>query len=1481
MYFLTVIITLLLVISLLVRHPFSQTVLAKIATTYLTNKLQTKVNIDRLEITSLKSLILKNLLINDQRNDTLLFTGKFSVNLKEYNFRISRFDIAKINLTEADIRLRKYKETNELNLNFILDYLRKDTLSVKSVPIKDSITIEKKILQLSLDGLTISNSKFIFEDQTKERKHAWIDFRDIEAHINHLNMSDVFLENDTLMVDIKQISLYEKSGFQIDSLKCQFKFSPNILQAQNLKLKTPVNDIDLDLTFSYNNLKDYNDFIPNINIQSTIRPSVINLVEVGYFAPVMFQMDNQMKISGDIKGTVDNFKAKDFKFAYGGTTQFRGNVQMNGIPDMKETFSHLSIEDFFTTVEDVRRLNLPIPGSHINLPEVLTNLGNIKVKGKFTGFYNDFVSYGSFQTDIGDVNTDILMVVNSNEDIEYQGKIAANDFNLGQLFNIQDYVKKLDVNAEIVGSGVTFDNMKISMNGIIDSLEFFNNQYNQIIIAGGLTDKKFEGGVDISDDLGNLDFNGIIDYSQHIPSYNFTATLADAQLQKINLSDRDSSISLSTSLNINLIGDQIDDMQGIIMIDSTRYTELGETYVMNDFTLSITRDESRYSLIRLYSDFIDAAIEGDIYLLELPKQFYRIGNQYLDTLFSIKHILDSTLNTQDFIFDIQLKNTNPITRLFLPELEIAKESQLVGGYNSIINNFFLDVYSEEIKYNGTVAKNLSLETYTHEDGFFASTMADKILLSDSIYMDNVKTTFRARNDSVLFAINWDNENQNYDDHGEFEGYLSIFNPRKMELKFDQGTLTINDMLWKINSSNLLQIDSTQIDFQNVAFSNDVQAINVNGKITENTSDTLQIGFADFDLELLQPLLRRIKIDAGGQINGEVQIMDIYNSPSFLSDLKISNFYFNKEKLGEAIIKSTWNPINEAFNIYGEIIYTGNIGKTKTLEAKGTYYPNRKDNNYDILFTLNNYKLNTLQPFVTSFSSRIEGMATGKAKLSGSKEKPQLLGEINLLRTQIKIDYTNVVYSLADKVYLDDNVIYFEDITVYDSLNNTAKASGLIYHDNLSDFRLDLEFDVDNLIGFHTTRAQNEMFYGSAFATGRVNLYGPIDNLNLDIIAKTERGTNVKLPVSYGTEVTENDYIVFINKDADTLADKPDYRAEMNGLSLYLDLSINNNADIQMFLPYSMGNIQGRGNGDIKMTVDPAGEFTMDGEYIINRGSFFLTLQSILNRNFEIRRGSKITWSGDPYNAEINLKAVYKVKTKLGQFAPEQDSATRVPVDCVIALSNRLLNPEIKFTVEFPDLKDDTKQFIYARLDTNDQAMMSQQMISLLVLNSFTDPSGTSGGVGFNTFSLLTNQLNNWLSGISNDFDIGINYRPGDQLTKQEVEVALSTQLFDERVLVDGNLGVRENEQTQKTTDFVGEVTVEVKITPDGRFRAKAFNKSNNDYLYKSYAPYTQGIGVFYTQEFNRIRDLFKKRNKKDKPKKDKEPEPEEQSMLHE
>jgi hypothetical protein len=506
------------------------------------------------------------------------------------------------------------------------------------------------------------------------------------------------------------------------------------------------------------------------------------------------------------------------------------------------------------------------------------------------------------------------------------------------------------------------------------------------------------------------------------------------------------------------------------------------------------------------------------------------------------------------------------------------------------------------------------------------------------------------------------------------------------------------------------------------------------------------------------------------------------------------------------------------------------------------------------------------------------MATGNVFIRGSKTKPEITGEINLIRAAMLIDYLNVKYFFADQLKFDRNRFYFENLVVNDSLNNQGIANGSIYHDYLTNFSIDLNIATTNLVAMNTNRSQNEAFYGQILGGGNFRIHGPFDNLNMEITARSEKGTSIKIPVSYGTDVGTSDYIVFAGTEDDFAKEDENYTVDMRGLNLILDLDVTNDADIQMFMPNNMGTLRAKGKGDIKMTIDPAGNLGMEGEYVIDRGSFFFTLGSILNRTFEISRGSRVTWTGDPYNAQINMKAVYKVKTTLGEYGPPEDSATRVPVNCIIKLTNNLINPEISFSIEFPDLKEDVKQTIYSRLDTTDQAEMSRQMISLLVMNNFYQPSGFSGSVGFNTFDLVTNQLNNWLSQISNDFDIGVKYRPGDDISSREVEVALSTQLFDERVLIDGNLGMRENSATsQNTNNIVGEVTVEVKITTDGRFRAKAFNKSNNNYLYKNYAPYTQGVGLFYTQEFNRMSELFMRRKHKEKDKDQEEAEEEEHS----
>jgi len=1379
--------------------------------------------------------------------------------------------------------MRNSPEEN-FNYRFITDYFgRKDTIAEDAF-LSDSLEAGSKKSYFKSEKIILSNCRFIYQNQKDTLHQNTINFEDIDIVIKELETGETKVENEVVSTQIRSLSFAEKSGFDIESLSCQLTLDSTKIDAENLLVRTSKNDLDLDIKFIYNGFEDFDDFIHKVRIDANLRASQSNLYDAGYFAPILFEMDNMIQVSGKISGTVENFKASDLDFSIGKNTHYNGNIQMNGLPDFFETFIHLSIKESTTSYEDIMQFNLPVENHNLVLPEILEKLGLIEIKGKFTGFYNDFVSYGWFNTDVGQLSTDLLLKLNPDNIIEYSGKVSADSLQAGKLFGKESYINQLNLIAEIHGQGLTFETMEADIKCKINSLEFMNTVYDEIILSGNINDKKIKGKCKVSDELISLDINGNADYSQSIPGYDFIAAIRNARIGLMNVIKHDTSMNLSTNLNVRLIGNQFDNLQGIVKIDSTMYFERGESYFMKDFTLSITRDEAEYALIRLFSDFIDASFEGKFLIIDLPNQFNFFLNNYLDTLISDLPFEKNTLQPQDFIFDVELKNSKKLTELFFPQVSISAGTKITGGFNSQIENLFFDASGGEITLYGKKITNWDAEFHIMQDKILLDSKADHVFLTDSLQVDSFNVLVTAARDTIIFSVLWDNNNWDNANYGDLNGYLALYGKNEMKLKFDKGNIVVNDVSWKINNENYLAIDSGSYKFNNIALYSDEQGLKLNGKISESLNDTLVVGFENFNLSSTDKFFDSYGIDLDGTINGDFKILDYFGTPNYLSNITVSDLNFNKEKLGEAVIKSTWNPKEEAFNIMAEIIYTGNIGKSKTLEANGTFYPNKKSNNYDIDIQLFNYKLKTIEPFVRVFSSQVDGLASGQLKLSGSTSKPNLTGEISLMRGKIKIDYLNVSYTLADKFYFKDNLIYFNNVTVYDSLGNQAIASGKIQHDHLRNFKLDLNFNATKLAGLNTTRAQNESFYGTALASGTFRISGPPDNLEMDINITSEKGTSIKIPVSFGAEVTENNYIIFLenNKAAENDSSMlSKYEADLNGLSLKLDMNITHDANIQMFLPYQMGNIQANGKGEIKMRIAPGGTFTMLGEYIINRGSLFLTLQNILNRNFDIRRGSKIAWSGDPYNAQIDLKAVYKVKTKLGDYVPEQDAETPVQVDCIITLSKNLFNPDIKFTIEFPDLKDESKQIIYSQLDTNDQALMSQQMISLLLLNTLYHSSGTSGSVGFNTFSLVTNQLNNWLSKLSDDVNIGVNYRPGTEVSSDEVEVALSTQLFDERVLIDGNLGVKSGSEntSSNNNNLVGEVNVDVKITRDGRFRAKAFNKSNNNYLYKNYAPYTQGVGLFYTEDFNKFGDLFRKKQKKNI--KIRQKPPEEQSMYNE
>ena len=1441
------------------------------ATDYLTKELNTNVHIDKVKISSFKEVSLRNVFVEDLHKDTLLFAGKLSVNLNWFSIEKRKLHFREIKVDSAVFQLKEYKGFKKTNLGFILNYFNPQTTNEKIV-INDTSHIEpSKPWDIKLGSLIVEQSEFVYQNQNMGKIQGQMDYNDMKVSGINLDLQNFSNKGDTLFAKINHLSAGERCGFILDSLSGDFKFSSRVLQVKDLHVLTPLNDLKMDLEFSYKSLAAYLNFIQEVKIESHIEPSIVNLAEVGYFAKVMYPMDNRIKLSGDLRGTVDNFKAKNFKFAYGKTTQFRGNITMSGLPEVRETFTHLSIRDFVTSASDVGSFGLPTAKVFIPLPGVIQNFGTVKIKGQFTGFYNDFVSNANFRTDIGNVNTDLVLKVNSSNTIAYSGNVKAVNLDAGRLLNVDDNMGLLTFKAGVDGSGLNENNAKLEINGLIDSMNVYGNLYRDITLAGNLAEKKFTGNFQVDDKKIQIDFDGSIDFSNSIPAYNFTAGIDNAYLQQLNLVERTPSMCLSTSMNIDFRGDNIDNMQGIVKLNNTKYSERDKSYFMKDFTLSITRDSTEYAFISLYSDVVDALVEGKFKMAEVPARVETLFNTYLDTLFSDNAIDDSLFFDQDFIFEVTLKNTQAVSELFVPQLMVAPNTVFSGGFNSHINNLFVDGRSPKIFFEGNEIKNWDFDFYFHEREIRMNTGCERLIFSDTLGIDSVRFVSEARNDSIFYSLGWDNKGITPTNKGDIRGFVSFENKNKYLLKLQRADITIADNLWHVNNDNYLSVDTGFIQFSDFGFRNKEQGIDLNGVISANPMDSVQVTFDKFDLSNLEIALQRIRMNMDGVINGDFTLMDYYGTPNYLSNLTISDFYFNREKLGDAFLSTIWDPQQKAFDILAQIIYTGNVGKRKTLDISGAYYPQSETRNFDIDAKLENYKLLTLEPFVKNFASDIKGLASGNLRLTGTKEKPEIHGKINIVHGKMKINYLNVNYNFTGQANFNTNSIYFNNITVYDSLHNEAICSGKFTHDYFKDFKMDLQVKTDKIVGLNTGRADNDIFYGKGVAGGNVHIFGPLDNLVFDIALKSEKGTNIKIPISNATEIAENDFIAFEQPIIDSaFKEEPiEIEEKSEDVALKLELNLTNDAELQMFMPYSMGNIRGKGHGQIVMDVTPDGGFTMNGDYLIDRGSFFLTLQNIINRDFSIRRGSKVSWSGDPYNAEISMKAVYKIKTSLGDYDPTGSGEQRVTVDCVIGLTNNLYNPEINFGIEFPDMRDSDKQFVYSRLDTTDQALMSQQMLSLLVMNSFTSNSESTGGVSFNTYSLLTNQLNNWLSGLSNDLDVGIKYQPGDEISQQEVELALSTQLFDDRVIIDGNVGMINQDRASSTNEIVGEVTVEVMLTPDGRWRGKAFNKSNHDYLYRNYSPYTQGLGIFFTKEFSSFRDLFTS-HKKNLEKKDKE-----------
>ena len=1456
----------LLVVYGVFRSSFVQTRLAGIVTNYLSKELGTEVSVAGLDISWFFRIEILDVTIKDLNNQNILKSEKIKIKVGKINFRRRFLGIYGITLDNAEVNLIKYKSDGLMNYNFITDYFTfTDTLQIKepSHPWK-----------IGFSGVKLINTSFTYWNQLEDTIEKGVDYDHLALKNIELDLRKFKIEGDSIIGTIKHLSFSEKSGFVLNRLSAEVKVKSDSIVARNLLILTPDSHVALDLKFSHNGYGAYGDFIDSVKMDGRFDQSSLMLSDIGYFAPALLPLREILKIDGQVKGTVSSLKAQKLRFSFGKSTYFEGNVNMDGLPDIDETFIHLNIKDLRTNFADIS--NFKSDGKKLfEVPEVVKKLGNIRVKGFFTGFFYDFVSAATFTTSTGTLKTDMSLKTSARNTVNFQGHVNLLNWDLGKTLDASEYLGKIDLSTETTGSYRKDGGVSAVLKGTISKLDLMKNEFNDIKLDGTFEDRKFNGALALRDELIDLDFQGIVDFSEEVPAFNFTSTVHNAYLNRLNLWERDSSSRLSTYMDLNFSGSDIDNLRGSLQFTNTLYSELGNDYPAKNIALYSRLTSDNNKELSLESDFADINFTGKFEFKDFYSSLINIINAYLP---SFRPLPAADLEVkQEHVFDysIRIKDATALTELFLPSLKINSIADFFGSYNSVSKTVLLNGHADQFEFGGVIINDWFVRGQNKGNSLQATTGSSAINFTNApnedalaLGLENFSVEAQMHGDSITYLVDWHDNATGKRNFGNLAGYFSFNEKPYIRLVMQKADFAVNDTTFTVSQDGDFIIDSTSVTITKLNIIGMNQGMTIDGKISEDPNDILYLNFRDLNISNADLLLAQNGLDFDGILNGNISINDLYKERKIQADVSIDNFAFNKEELGDFVILTKWDNQKSGLDINADIIYQGNVGTHKPISVKGYIYPgsNEKDN-FDLDVSLSNFTLATLNPFLDGFASGLKGYTSGQLRLEGPFNKPAFTGSLQLLRTQFKVDYTNVIYSLADKAEITPGLISAKSILVYDSLGNTALCDFTLTHDYFRNMIMNLNVQANNLSGLHTRLKHNNLFYGDAVATGNINIYGPFNDLRMDINVSTNKGTSMYIPINLDVDATENEYIRFVSA-TDSLEEERLYVPETSGLNLDMQIDVTKDASIQIFLPQDIGNIKATGNGKVRMSIDTRGDVTAFGNYFIDEGTFLFTFENIINRLFSIEKGSTISFNGSVYDADLDVSAVYKLRASLSgipELASNPDYAGRnIPVECIIYLKNNLYNPDISFSIRLPDTEDILKQLIFAAIDTTNDVVMTQQMVSLLLMKSFsfTGNAGLAGSVGSSTVEMLTSQLSNMLSQISKDVDIGLNYRTGDALSSEALEVALSTHLFEDRVTIEGNFGLINTGTTQDATNLVGDVMVDVKITRDGRFRVKAYNKSNNPFERISHnADYKQGVGIYYRYEFDKFSELFRRKRK--------------------
>jgi hypothetical protein len=1269
-----------------------------------------------------------------------------------------------------------------------------------------------------------------------------------------------FKEVNNFSFNIKKFKLTSNSGLELKNFSTSFQYNDSTCIIKQLNGLTTysqlkIDSLSIDLKKYYASKNAY-----DVKVDLLLNKLNIDFQDIAFLFPDYACEGLNIGMSGRLYGKINEIKGKRVKASLGEITRINGDFYLNGLPDIENTYIFINLLESYANLTQLRNLVLPEKLQFIKskLPKFLDNVGAFSYKGNFTGFSNDFVAYGTAYSNLGSIESDVAFKPDKNKVLKVNGHIKTQNLSIGSIMKTK-HVDKLTLNGELDGI-IANSFYNLTFNGVVDTIYINKYRFQKIGMKGTLKNKLFDGYLSINDPNLKMNFFGNLDLYPSLPVFKFKATVNYADLYKLNLS-KDKVSKIGFAVNANFEGNNIDNVVGSVKIDSLNYhnsidTLLLESAVVNNTTSGDT------SFLTLKSDWADAEIRGRYSFMNITNSLINFYQHYLPSSTSRPNAGESGEN--NFSFHVYIKSSDPLTRVFLPSLYMRPPFEIDGFYNATDQTAQLKTSLPYFRYTSREVDNLQLNLEAKPESFLFQIKSEKIHLAKNMNIHNLIVESIGKDDHLGINLFWKNNDENRYS-GEIRTTTSFTksetNYPHVNIDIEPSSVYISDSLWNIDQTTI-KIDSTSVEFNDFTFHKKEQKILINGKISANEESTAFATIQNIDISLIDPLMG--ESDFNGLLNGRVEIADIYKKLKLNLNLLLSDFSYGNALFGNIQINSNWK--SDIEKLESQI----SLKDKDQILIDGSGYIDPINSHVDMNLLLDQTPVTLLEIIVPFLFYDSNGKVSGKVHVSGPSTNLAFNGTITpVTKAGLGIKFLKTHYYFSDPVVLKNDSIIFKKIDCEDDFGNKGILNGSIKHKNFNKMKYDIAISSDKILAMNTTSSDNEHFYGTIFGSGIFTITGQENEILLKGDVRSEKGTNIYIPFESKEEATKYDFVQFVNKEIPEKKTVP-YHLISNGLNMNFDVEITPDAKAQIIFNSQMGDIiKGEGNGNLQVKIDKNFNIQLYGDVVIEKGEYLFTLENIINKKFLINRGGTIKWTGDPYDAQIDLTAVYKLKTTLSELDPgsnNADTKKRWPVNCIIKLNESLLKPSIDFQIELPTA-DDQKKDEFAKLIATKEDV-NKQMVSLLMLGRFYTPDFFTGKtttetgtqlMGTTASELISNQLSNMLSQIFDEWDIGFNYRPKNEITNDQVELALSTQILDDRVTIDGNVANNSNPTAKNSGEIVGDFDVKVKLTRDGRLQFKAFNHSNDNLIYDT-APYTQGIGFSYREEFNTLKDLLQQYN---------------------